>query len=127
VPEATDPDRRLCVDCGERRAVRHVERCDRCYARAWRWSRRHKQHHCTVCDALFETTRADARFCSVACRQRASRRRQAGRPIADPPAVRQQTARQWQQAVLAALAGNDAPMNAFMAAIDRGEIERWWD
>src|ERR1700730_19222001 len=50
--------------------------CNVCYQRALRLRHRHKKIVCTICAATFTTTRADARFCSPACRQKAHRAKQ---------------------------------------------------
>jgi hypothetical protein len=43
---------------------------ERCYQRAWRRLRRIKTCTCDVCQSVFHSPRADARYCSNACRQR---------------------------------------------------------
>jgi hypothetical protein len=74
-------DAATCRDCGHISAYPgfHMTRglCDRCYARDFRAKRRHKERTCGTCGLRFETTRTDAKFCSVACRQRAHRKARA--------------------------------------------------
>jgi hypothetical protein len=48
-------------------------RCAACYERARRKKHRHKQRFCLSCSTEFTTTRTDAKFCSVACKQKAYR------------------------------------------------------
>lgn len=51
---------------------------DRCYQRAWRAARRktNRAMTCEICETAFQPKRAEARYCSNACRQRAYRQRQ---------------------------------------------------
>jgi len=54
-------------------------------ARARRQLRTRASLTCETCGKLFPPKRADARFCSFACKQRAYRQRQAITPTATPP------------------------------------------
>jgi hypothetical protein len=47
--------------------------CGACYQRGRRAAKRHKQRFCQACGLGFVATRADARYCSARCRQRAHR------------------------------------------------------
>jgi hypothetical protein len=83
-----------CLGCGRlvsfpRRMARGREWADcpqtcsnACYRKALRKQRRPKTHECITCKAKFKSSRADAQFCSSACRQWAYRLR-AKAPLAE--------------------------------------------
>ena len=74
---------RLCPSCSRalthwwmwHRSTAHQGQrvCSACYQRARRAAKRHKQRFCQACGLAFATIRADARYCSARCRQRAHR------------------------------------------------------
>jgi NMD protein affecting ribosome stability and mRNA decay len=68
--------RRLCGECGES-GVYALNLCVNCYMRERRRRHRMKLHTCVTCQVSFESARSDALYCSMACRQRAHRVRNA--------------------------------------------------
>ena len=68
----------VCGSCGRRdyRTLFARDLCPCCYMREYRARNRHKKIVCTICAAAFTSTRADAKFCSPACRQKAHRAKQ---------------------------------------------------
>src|ERR1700730_16974928 len=68
----------VCGSCGRRdyRTLFARDLCPCCYMRESRRRNRHKKIVCTICAAAFTSTRADAKFCSPACRQKAHRAKQ---------------------------------------------------
>src|SRR5580704_4415037 len=75
-------ERCICRACGHVALYPgfHMTRglCDTCYARDLRAKHRYNRIVCQVCAATFTTTRADAKFGSPACRQKAHRAKQFG-------------------------------------------------
>jgi endogenous inhibitor of DNA gyrase (YacG/DUF329 family) len=65
--------RPLVLRLGVRR--KHIYCSDRCYGRIVRPAVAHATVPCAVCGVLYNQTRADSRFCSGRCRQKAYRRR----------------------------------------------------
>lgn len=79
---------RHCEQCGVRVTVgRRARRawCSASCSQAWHNARRppvqHDQRTCVECQQAFRPTRADAKFCSAGCRQRAYRKREAGQVV----------------------------------------------
>jgi NMD protein affecting ribosome stability and mRNA decay len=68
--------RRLCAECREP-SIYARGLCLSCYMRDRRHRNRMKLHTCTICGVSFQAARRDALYCSMSCRQRAHRVRNA--------------------------------------------------
>jgi hypothetical protein len=68
--------RRLCTEC-KNSGIYALSLCQNCYMRDRRRRHRMKLHTCVTCGVSFQSARSDALYCSMACRQRARRVRNA--------------------------------------------------
>lgn len=68
--------RRLCAEC-QKAGIYARGLCHNCYLRDNRRRRRMKLRTCAICGVSFQSARRDALYCSVTCRQRAQRVRNA--------------------------------------------------